>query len=238
MAHRCLILTVLLAGCPVRYPPDGLPRDADPVRDAGRDAGVCPCDPGDLSGPPVLIDRECVPPLSVGCLAETCTIGSDECGAGRTCQECAAAACCVCAACLPACVADEDTEDPVPDLLKIDVTYGPAGEEQRVEIQGYPFYVGALIYTGKMGDSVPVGASGGETCSLTFRFAARGPGMVPVFLSQYGGDPPWILAGFFTYSSGDLPTCVQPGYACASPADCCETTDVPMTCAGGRCRRE
>lgn len=218
--------------------PDG-PRldaaaDAPPPPDDGGTACTCPADT------PVEMFHACTPPLRVGCPATLCTPGVTDCGEGHTCEDCSAAACCICAACVPSCVQTGLAQGPLPDYLKLRSSLGPAGEEQDVVIEGFPFYIGALYYLARVGDSGDLWESVAVTspCALGFRAPARGPGMVPVWLSQYGGGEPWVLAGFYTYSAGDYPTCVQPGYPCGATDTCCETTEVPMACIGGRCRHE
>lgn len=218
--------------------PDGIapPVDAVAPRDAvvPRDASVDPC--GCPMDRPVYQWHPCVPPLEYGCEARLCTPGVTDCGAGYSCEECAAAACCVCAACVPACLFTGPAMEPLPDYLKIFPPYGPAHEEVTFSIEGYPFYVGALYYLARMGDSGDLYEHGGDTCAIHITAPARPPGMFPVWVSQYGGNEPWVLAGFFTFSSGDYPTCVQPGYPCDIDRPCCETPDVPMICQAGRCQ--
>jgi len=125
---------------------------------------------------------------------------------------------------------------PVPEPLRIRPTVGPAGQENTIEVYGYPWYIGALFYLMRIDDE-DVMEHGGGLCSLQFVAPAHDPGMRAVWVSQYGGDEPWVLAGFFTYSAGDLPDCVQPGLFCDTSGDCCQTPQVPMTCVGGRCLR-
>lgn len=228
---------------------DGAPRDAADPQDGAvpRDATV-PHDVG--PGPDALVDpcgcpedrptyqfHECVPPLQYGCEAQTCTPGVTDCGPGQSCLECGAAACCHCAACVPACLFTGPAMGPLPELLKIWPTYGSAYVGATLSIEGYPFYVGALFYLARVGASGDLFQSGGGTCSFEVSVPGQPPGMVPVWVSQYGGNEPWVLAGFYTWTSGDYPSCVQPGYPCGAEQPCCETSEVPMTCQAGRCRR-
>jgi hypothetical protein len=201
------------------------------------DGGPDPCDcPDDL---PVDLFHPCTPPLEMGCVATLCEPGVTDCGEGYTCEECAAAACCYCAACYPACVHTGPAQGPLPEYLKLQTTYGEAGQEQEIIVQGYPFYIGALFYLARVGDLGDLmDTSYPHTCGHGFTAPAQGPGMVPVWVSQYGGNEPWVLAGFFTYSSGVIPSCVQPGFLCGESDTCCETDDVPMACVGGRCRMQ
>jgi hypothetical protein len=162
-----------------------------------------------------------------------------DCGDGYTCEQWGAAACCYCEQAVPACVLTEPTLEPLPEYLKIDPVSGPAQTTQSLTIEGFPFYIGALFYLARVGDSGDLYQGGGTTCSFDVTVPPHAVGMAPVWVSQYGGDDPWVLAGFFTFSEGDYPTtCVQPGYPCISSTACCATPDVPMGCAAGRCRRQ
>lgn len=106
-------------------------------------------------------------------------------------------------------------------------------------IEGFPFYVGALFYLVRVGNSgdIDVSSSTGQ-CRITVRAPARPPGRVPVWVSSYGGGAPHSLAGFFTYSGGSTDNCVQPGFPCGNGPPCCATGDVPVSCQTGRCRTE
>lgn len=169
----------------------------------------------------------------------TCSPESDDCPDGTSCEEWGAAACCICEAAIPACVRTEMAMGPLPEYLAISPTSGVAGEEHEIRITGFPFYVGALFYPVRIGDSDPLfTASQLEPCAISVQTPALAPGMVPVWVGDYGGDGPEVLAGFFTFSGGVTDTCVQPGYQCLDTLSCCETADVPMSCQGGRCRRE
>ena len=76
------------------------------------------------------------------------------------------------------------------------------------------------------------------TCTIVLDAPARPPGMVPIWVSAYGGGDPWVLAGFFTYSGGVIDDCVQPGFHCAPTDTCCATVEVAMGCQTGRCHRQ
>jgi hypothetical protein len=205
---------------------DGAPPDVDP--------SACGC-PEDR---PVLEFGECVPPLRYGCEATVCTPGVTDCGQGYTCMDCAAAACCHCAACKPACVLTSAPPGPLPEYLKLKVSFGPANQPADITVEGAPFYVGALFYLGRVGNSGDLQQTGGGTCAFMTTAPGQPPGTVPVWVSQYGGGDPWVLSGFFTWSSGDIPTCTQPGFPCDPNVSCCETAEVPMACVSGRCRRK
>ncbi|MBI5542586.1 MAG: hypothetical protein HY901_01760 [Deltaproteobacteria bacterium] len=212
---------------------DAQAADAQVPADAGFDTCGCPEDR------PAYQFGECIPPLKIGCPADECVPGASDCGEGYTCQECGAAACCFCAACRPACVFTGPEQGPLPEYLKLRPTFGAAGVEQKLTVEGFPFYVGALYYLARVGDSGDLHQVDGTTCSFSVTVPGQDVGMVPVWVSQYGGREPWVLAGFFTFSRGDYPTCVQPGFACGSQGsgqECCATEEVPMACIAGRCR--
>jgi hypothetical protein len=222
------------AGPDAAHPDAAHPDAAHPDAGVGPDAGpFCDCS----SDGPVYQWHECVPPLQFGCPAEACDPDASGCGEGYTCLPCSAAACCECAACVAACSFTGPAMGPLPEPLKIWPTFGTAGQEQEISIEGFPFYVGALYYLARLGDSDDLWQQGGGTCSFDIRAPAMDPGMVPVWVSQYGGIEPWVLAGFFTYSGGVYPECVQPGFPCGDGWPCCETSDVPMACTSGRCLR-
>jgi hypothetical protein len=123
--------------------------------------------------------------------------------------------------------------------LKISPTSGPAGQDVELHVEGFPFYVGALYYLVRVGSSGDLYQGGDTTCSFTVVVPGQSEGLVPVWVSQYGGGEPWVLAGFFGwYGSGYPPACSQPGFPCAPDSGpCCQTQDVPMTCSAGRCRQ-
>jgi hypothetical protein len=214
---------------------DGTVPDADTELDASSDgSGSCDC-PADR---PVTLFHACSPPLESGCAAEPCEPGVTGCGEGFTCEPCAAAACCTCSACVASCVFTGPAQGPLPEYLKLQTTYGPADEEQTIVVEGFPFYVGALFYLARVGDSGDLMEAGYPgSCARAFTAPARGPSTVPVWISQYGGDEPWVLAGFFSYVTGAVESCVQPGLSCSGNQLCCETAEVPMVCEAGRCRR-
>jgi hypothetical protein len=213
---------------------DATALDAPPPGDGGTDPCACPTD---VIYRPTYQYGECVPPLQYGCAATECTPGVTDCGAGYTCDEWGAAACCYCQRAVPACVLTGPAPGPLPEYLKLSSVYGPAGAQQTITIQGFPFYVGALYYLVRVGDSGDLYQGGGTTCSFDVTVPPHATGLAPVWVSQYGGGDPWVLAGFFTFSAGDYPTCVQPGNPCSAGTTCCETPDVPMGCVAGRCRR-
>ncbi len=124
------------------------------------------------------------------------------------------------------------------DSLRVVPTSGNAGESSEVTVYGFAWYIGALGYGVRVGSETIVEYGGGGECAFAFKVPARSPGRVPIFVSQYGSSDDWILAGFFTYGAGDIDTCTQPGYPCTGVADCCGTSDAPVTCSSGRCRAQ
>jgi hypothetical protein len=140
---------------------------------------------------------------------------------------------------VPACVFTELAQGPLPPYLKISPASGPAGQDATLQIEGYPFYVGALFYLVRVGDSDELFQEGGSTCSFSVTVPGRPAGVEPVWVSQYGGGEPWVLAGFFEWLDGGYPAgCGQPGFPCGDDmGPCCESQDVPMACVEGRCRR-
>ena len=251
MFQRVVTLVLLLAACGGRRHDAvdaGAGHDATTGQDgaaeldaaaAGDDAGPLMCDCA--ARVPVGMFHACTPPLEMGCAIQTCTPGGDECPAGDTCVECAAAACCECAACVPACIHTEASPGgALPALLKLRSVYGAAGQPAELVVEGAPFYVGALGYSVRAGDSEDLQQEGGEPCSLTAIAPAEPAGtMLAVWVSQYGLGEPWVLAGFFSWIAGDqYPTCLQPGMPCDdAERTCCETSDAPMSCQAGRCQR-
>ena len=205
------------------------------------DGGVEECLPctGGAEGPPAYQFHPCTPPLEVGCEAIECTPGLTDCGEGHTCDEWAAAACCWCAQAVPACVFTEPTQGPLPPYLKISPSSGTAHQDVTLQIEGFPFYVGALFYVAQVGDSGDLVQTGGSTCSFSVTVPGQAEGRVPVWVSQYGGGDPWVLAGFFDWIVGGYPEgCTQPGFPCEpASSTCCQTQDVPMACIQGRCRQ-
>ena len=207
------------------------------------DGGVDECTLCNSNTPdqPAYNFNECTPPLEIGCPAKLCTLGGTDCGDGYTCDQWGAAACCWCQQALPACVFTGPAMGPLPEYLKIFQTSGPSNEQLTLRIQGFPFYVGALYYLARVGNSGDLMQGGSDsTCSFTVTVPGQADGMVPVWASQYGGADPWVLAGFFDWFSAGYPAaCNQPGYPCGGNlGTCCETPDVPMACVQGRCRKQ
>ncbi len=211
---------------------DAQANDADRP-DAMLASDACPCDVADLTRGPVYTFGPCVPPLEHGCLARSCDT-DDDCGDGFSCEPCAAAACCACSDCRSACLRTHHF-GPLPDLLKLEPTFGPSGTEQDITVEGAPFPFGALFHNVRIGDLDPVPGAEGR-CQLVVRAPAHPQGLAPVWVSQYGGREPWVLAGFFRFGGEAPAACVQPGFPCG-PEPCCETEAVPMACTAGRCRQ-
>ena len=83
--------------------------------------------------------------------------------------------------------------------------------------------------------------AGPKQCSITATFTPPNPGVYAVEVSQYGGQPPWVLAGFYTASGGSIPPpTIQPGYMCnpnPAPGDpaCAQTAPYSCSCVAGQC---
>jgi len=181
-----------LAGCYTHHlSGDGSAADADAVVEPDA-ADPCSCSPDSpVTDHPVKMFHPCTPPLEIGCEDTPCEPGVTDCGEGFTCETCSLSACCVCEQCFPSCVFTGPAMGPLPEYLKLQRTSGPANEEQIVVVEGYPFYVGALFYLGRVGDSGDLMQDySEEVCRVGFRALARGPGTVPVWVSQDGGNDP------------------------------------------------
>ena len=216
---------------------DGAVPDAVAAPDAaaGPDAtvGDCECPTGQ-----VYRHHPCLATLDLGC-GDPCDPGGTDCAEGWTCDPCGASTSCATFDCQPTCVFTGPAMGPVPEPLRIWPTSGAAGETTEVLVMGFPWYVGALWYGVRVDDETVDNLSdAAEDCSFSFTAPARPPGRVAVLVSQYGGGEPWVLAGFFTYSAGDIDDCVQPGYACGVGDTCCSTSAVPVTCHANRCERQ
>jgi hypothetical protein len=158
---------------------------------------------------------------------------------GRRCDECAASGRCGEELCQPACVVDEAA----PGLgmgqgdLRISPTRIDPGQQVWVHVMGMPLYVGALWYGVRVGSTSEhslQGVMSSGLCDQAFETDSLAQGVYPVWVSQYGGGDPWVLAGFLGASSDPL-SCTQPGYSCSAAAECCEDPGAPVDCVGGRC---
>lgn len=225
----------------------GIQQDAESGDDGGLYWCSCPSGPDTNPDEPAYQYHSCVEPLKIGCKADVCNPAEPKCPEGHSCEECGAAACCFCAACVPACLHTEPTQGPLPEYLKISDPRGIAGQETTISIEGHPFYIGALGYSVRLGDlDLTPYVTGGSVCSIEITVPDSLPtpevGIQPVWVSGYGygtGDQgEWVLAGFFSWveDPNHWEGCVQPGYPCPSDTSCCETTDVPMECREKRCR--
>jgi hypothetical protein len=197
--------------------------------------GVCPAAACECAPGLVYRRHECVPTREIGC-GETCTPGETDCGQLHTCEPCAATSTCATKDCRATCLFTGPVQGPIaPGVLRIVPTGGVAGEETIITIEGFPFYVGALMYGARMGDIMLYEAGSYGPCSFTVVAPGLPAGVMPVHVSQYGPTEPWVLAGFFAYGSGEGLACAQPGEPCAASADCCSLPEAPTSCAAGRC---
>lgn len=180
--------------------------------------------------------HDCIPPLEQGC-GDSCDPMLDDCGEGFTCDPCAASSSCDLKDCRPACVFTGPAMGPLPEYLQISPTFGGANVSNQISITGFPFYIGALWYDVRLGDEIVTQhVTIGGVCEMLLDAPPLPAGLHPVWVSQYGGGEPWVLAGFFLASLGDLWDCVQPGFWCGPEEECCTTDLVPITCQQGRCR--
>jgi hypothetical protein len=120
-------------------------------------------------------------------------------------------------------------------VLRIWPTGGPADEESAIRIEGFPFYVGALMYGARVDDVELYQEEPSSNCSFTITAPPLAAGLVAVRVSQYGPMDPAVLAGFFAYGSPEGPDCAQPGYPCDGAGDCCSLPEAPTSCVEGRC---
>ncbi len=252
LRHLPWLLTVALwttFGCDGRAA--GTVGDAAPPQDAGRDAAVVDADaspwpPADASttcdcpAGEVYRNHACVPTTQIGCAAP-CDPVLGSCGDQMRCEPCGAASSCADDDCQPACV--YEWNEPIqPGDLRISPTWGPANTEADIRIQGHPWIVAAMFYlvwvehqTGPGSPTAVELSSDGYNCNHVVRAPAHDPGVMPVWVSQYGGDGPMVLAGFYTYSTGEIPQCVQPGMPCSDASECCTASGMWMECDTGRC---
>jgi hypothetical protein len=206
------------------------PADAS-TEESGAAITGCTCPAGQ-----VWRNHACLSTLDIGC-GSPCTIGVTQCGQYETCETCGASSTCGTHDCLSTCAPTELHMGPLAaDSLRVVPTEGSAGASTEVTVYGFAWYIGALGYGVRVGSETVVEFGGGTDCAFKFKVPARPPGRVPIFVSQYGMSDSWVLAGFFTYSAGDIDTCIQPGYPCAGTTDCCSTSDALVACSSGRCR--
>lgn len=177
----------------------------------------------------------CVPTLALGC-GPSCD--STGCGDALQCSDCAASTSCGSRDCRPACAVPYAPHAVVPEPLRVDPTHLPAGEGGALVIEGTSFYVGALGHSVRLGDT-PLTFHGhfmSSECAASIQVPSdTASGTYPLWVSQYSGGEPWVLAGIVHV--GDALVCAQPGFPCAAAADCCTAPGLELTCSAGRCRR-
>lgn len=183
------------------------------------------------------VDRthDCLPTTELGC-GEACVAGG--CPVGWRCDDCAASGPCGEEICQPACVLDPEV-GPASELRPGDLRLRPTQVEagEPVTILGAPLYVGALWYAVRVGagwESALEGAATGGPCAQAFASEGIPAGTHPVWVSQYGGGDPWVLAGILTVG-GAPSSCAQPGYPCVAADDCCQADGVTVACDAGHC---
>jgi len=219
-----------------RDAPIALDRSIAPDLWIGPDLGDCYCKPGE-----VWRRSSCVPTVELGCGPTCDPADPTSCPTGRTCDQWAAAPCCMCSAAVPACVPTAST-GPIAGPLRIQPTSGTAGQPVTITVEGASFYIGALFYMIRMDQDEKMDMSGSKPCSVSATFTPPTPGVHVVEVSQYGGGAPWVLAGFYVASGGMVPMpTIQPGYPCkANPAPgdpaCLQGGAYACACVSGRCQ--
>lgn len=215
-------------------PPDVIADIPPPDTVADAPPGACGCKPGE-----VWLKSSCTPTLELGC-APRC---SGTCAkAGYTCEPCGAQPDCTkpsASLCAPACVPSASSPStPLPSPLRIQPVSGLAGQQTLVVIEGARFYIGALFYLVRVnGGAGAMDQPVSKPCATSFPFTPPAPGVYTVEVSQYGGNAPWVLAGFFTATAGAPPTGdVQPGFACGAGDTCHSGPGYTCSCQSGRCR--
>jgi hypothetical protein len=217
--------------------PDGLLKLDQQVTDAfAADLGPCGCKPGE-----VWRSHSCLPTTLIGCGPGCDPTNPTSCPANWTCDQWGALACCHCAAAVPACIPKASgPTGPLTGPLRITPTSGIAGQPVKIVVEGAPFYIGALFYMLRMAGEEKMDV-GMKECSVAATFTPSSPGLYAVEVSQYGGQPPWVLAGFYLASGGSIPPpSIQPGYPCKSPAApgdpaCAQAPPYTCQCLSGRC---
>lgn len=205
--------------------------DAAERPDTGLPTFACECD-----GDEVYRHGPCVPTLDLGC-GPACA-SDDDCGDALVCDDCAASTACGTRDCRPACAVPDAPHALVPEPLRAEPTrVRPGG---RVTISGTSFYIGALGHSVRLGDDVIVefgSFGGGSACEAAVAIPEETtPGTHALWVSQYTGAEPWVLAGVLHVGEAAV-DCVQPGFPCDGAADCCTAPGVSLTCTSGRCRR-
>ncbi len=135
----------------------------------------------------------------------------------------------------------EPTTGPIQGPLRFYPTIGVAGQQVTITVQGTPFYIGALFYNLRMGSETKMQEPASKPCAIAGTFTPPNPGLYVVEVSQYGGGPPWVLAGFYTASGASIPPpTIQPGDFCKvnpAPGDpaCASAPPYACGCVAGRC---
>lgn len=218
-------------------PADGArpPDAATPTPDAGFCGVVCKKDEVHLISACVATDKlftcakACDPSAPSPCASSS-----------ESCESWGGTPCCFCSAAVPACV-PKPTTGPIQGPLRFSPTSGVAGQKVTITVQGAPFYVGALFYNLRMGSETKMEEGASKPCAIAATFTPPSPGLHVVEVSQYGGGPPWVLAGFYTASGGSIPQpMIQPGDFCKvnpAPGDpaCASAPPYSCSCVSGRC---
>jgi len=209
---------------------------ADPTPDGTPELPTLPCEcPVDQ----VYRNGPCVPTLALGC-GPSCD--ATPCGPDFECDGCAAASSCGTRDCQAACAVPYGPHALVSEPLRITPTTLPAKQGGAITIEGTSFYIGALGHAFRLGDTsrFEYDSTSGSSCSAVLTISPDlKAGAHPLWVSQYSGGEPWVLAGVLhVVAEGQQPpSCVQPGFPCASSADCCIAPGLTLTCRDDRCQR-
>ncbi len=242
---RLLVLSLLFAGCRSRSvggeaQPDGAVGadagaiDAAPPTDAALEpdgsASACDCPANQ-----VYRQHPCIATSELGC-GPSCAEETD-CPDGWRCETCGASTSCDTFDCRGACVRNEYYQPLDVGELRIDPVWVPEGVESEITIVGHPWTIAAMFYLFEV-DGTPAGEvwQDSHTCTTTVRVPPLPAGLYPVRVSQYGGGPPWRIAGFLRYGA-PASTCTQPYTFCDSTLPCCSgaTPDETFSCVFARC---
>ena len=227
------------AAQPDRPRGDRAAADAPPLDRATADRGKAIPDGGSCYCAPTQGWQRgsCVATTALYTCAPRCTPGvATTCPAGQTCDTCAAAPSCIGSSCVPVCVPAPSSAT-MTGPLRISPVSGVAGSQTRLTVEGWPFRVGALFNSVRFSRAqTTMGISVTRPCAIQALFTPAKPGLYTVEVSQYGGGPPWVLAGFFTASGGVAPPrTVQPGLPCTATSVCAQGGGYTCSCTGGRC---
>lgn len=241
-----LVLAVLFAGCRSRSVGGGdesdgsvgsdaevidaaVPADAAIVPDGGETQCECSADQ-------VFRVHTCVATTELGC-GPSCG-GEEDCPEGWRCETCGAATSCNTFDCRGACVRNEYYQPLDAGELRIEPVWVGESVESEISIVGHPFTMAAMFYLFEV-DGTPATEVWQDSfsCTTVVRVPPLPVGRYPVRVSQYGGGPPWRIAGFLHYGVPQS-SCAQPYRFCDGAAPCCSgsASEENFSCVSGRCQ--